>query len=340
MFQIYEYHPLVGFRFIPHLKTRVPHDGGGYLVRANGHGFRCDRPFEQKKKPGVRRVLLFGDSFTAGEGVSNGQRYGDFLEKLIPNVEVYNFGMPATGTDQHYLIYKEFAQGIEHDLLIIGVFVENIRRVAARYRHFRDDKGALVLYAKPYYTLEGDRLVLNGTPPPKLPVSEEDLPAEERKHIFTRARYPKLKGLYNRLRGNTLFEKLVVKSGFKARAQRLAGYRPITEYDDPNGSPWRVMRAIIREWVTNHNRPVLLIPIPLYHYVAGMAGATVYQERLREAVTSAGGHFEDPLSGLMHHSDEQRRNFFYHGSDGHLTKLGHEAMAACVAPAVEALLNA
>jgi carbamoyltransferase len=340
MRQMYEYHPVVGFRFIPGLKTRVPHDGGGYLVRVNEQGFRSDRPFEAKKKAGVRRILLFGDSFTAGEGVSNGQRYSDFLERSIPNLEVYNFGMPAAGTDQHYLIYREFAQHIEHDLLIIGVFVENIRRVAARYRHFLDDKGALVLYAKPYFTLEGEELVLQGTPPPKLPVCEKDLSREERRYIFTRARYPRLKSTYNRLRENALFEQLVVKSGLKARAQQLTGYRPLTEYDDPNGSAWRVMRAIIRQWVANHDRPTMLVPIPLYHYVAGMSSASAYQERLREAATSVGGCFEDPLPGLMNHSQELRRSFFYHKSDGHLTKNGHEAMAACLAPAVEALLRA
>jgi carbamoyltransferase len=321
------------------VKSRVPHDGGGYLVRANEQGFRSDRPFERKKRESIRRVLLFGDSFTAGEGVSNGQRYGDFLEKRIQNLEVYNYGMPATGTDQHYLIYKEFAQGIEHDLLIIGVFVENIRRVAARYRHFRDDRGALVLYAKPYFTLEGEELVLHGTPPPKLPVSEDDLSSEERRYIFTRARYPRLKKAYSRLRENPLFEHLVVQSGLVARAQRMTNYQPVTEYNDVNGAPWRVMRAIIRQWVTGHDKKVMLVPIPLYHYVAGRSSAETYQKRLREAVTSAGGYFADPLQGLAMHSEEQRRDFFYHKSDGHLTKLGHEAMAECLAPAVEELLD-
>jgi carbamoyltransferase len=339
MQQIYEYHPAMGFRFTPHLKSRVPHDGGGYLVRANAQGFRSDRPFEKAKKPGVRRILLFGDSFTAGEGVSNGQRYGDWLEKMIPHVEVFNFGMPATGTDQHYLIYKEFARDIEHDLMIIGVFVENIRRVASRYRHFLDDQGRFVLYAKPYFTLEGGDLTLHGAPPPKAPVREEDLPAEARRHIFTQARYPRMRETFMKLRDHPLFERAVVKSGLKETVMRLMRYKPLTEYDDPNGAPWRVMRAIIRVWVGQHDRPVMLVPIPIYHYVAGISSARTYQRRLREAVTGAGGYFEDPLAGLMAHSRAERHDFFYHKSDGHLTKLGHEAMAKCLAPAVEALLN-
>ena len=44
------------------------------------------------------RVLVFGDSFTAGDGVSNGSRYSDVLETLLPPpTEVHNFGLPGSG---------------------------------------------------------------------------------------------------------------------------------------------------------------------------------------------------------------------------------------------------
>jgi len=158
--QIYEHHPVIGFRFIPETRARIPHEGGGYLVRTNETGFRCDHPFERRRKAGTRRILLFGDSFTASEGVSNGYRYGDYLEKLVPGLEVYNYGLPATGLDQHYLIYQEYAQNIDHDLLMIAVFVDNIRRVGSRYRYFLNDRSERVLYAKPYYVLRDGQLLL------------------------------------------------------------------------------------------------------------------------------------------------------------------------------------
>ena len=80
MRQLYEYHPIIGFRFVPGLKARVSHEGGGYLVRTNETGFRSNYEFASERNGAARRILLFGDSFTAGEGVSNGQRYSDFLE--------------------------------------------------------------------------------------------------------------------------------------------------------------------------------------------------------------------------------------------------------------------
>ena len=134
MRQLFEYHPVIGYRYIPGIKVRVPHEGGGYLMRVNGSGFRCPHEFVAAQSPGRPRVLLCGDSFSAGEGVSDGYRYGDLLEKSIPGLEVYNLALPGTGTDQQYLAYQEFGRGLEHDLLLLGVLVENILRVKARYR--------------------------------------------------------------------------------------------------------------------------------------------------------------------------------------------------------------
>ena len=45
MRQYLEYDPIVGWRFIPGVRVRIPHEGGGYLVRANELGFRSDAQF-------------------------------------------------------------------------------------------------------------------------------------------------------------------------------------------------------------------------------------------------------------------------------------------------------
>src|ERR1044072_2965541 len=47
MTTLFEYDPDIGYRFVPHLKTRVASPDGGYLVRTNGQGFRSDREFER-----------------------------------------------------------------------------------------------------------------------------------------------------------------------------------------------------------------------------------------------------------------------------------------------------
>jgi carbamoyltransferase len=338
MRQIYEYHPTIGFRFVPGVRARIPHEGGGYLVRTNGTGFRCDHPFVRERSAGMRRILLFGDSFTAGEGVSNGYRYGDHLERMVPSLEVYNYGLPATGLDQHYLIYKEYAQGVEHDLLVIAVFVENIRRVGSRYRYFASDEGERVLYGKPYYTLSDGRLELRGVPPPKLPVDPDGLSGGDKRHIFVLERFPRLKRLFNRWKQHPGFDDLVIKSGLKDNALAMLGYQPIKEYENPQNAAWLVMQALIAKWIKEHSKPAVLMPIPLHHYVYEISSPRFYQARLRSATEAAGGVFLDPLPALVQHDLKERRTFYF-PNDGHLTRTGHEALARVIAPAISALLT-
>src|SRR5918996_2597362 len=165
---LFQYHPVIGYTYIPGIRARVLHRDGGFLIRVNGQGFRCNHEFQEKKSDKFR-VLLFGDSFTAGDGVSNEERFGDQLERMNPGLEVFNFGLPGTGTDQQYLTYQQFASAIDYDLLILAIFVENVRRVDSHYRLYTTDQDELVAYAKPYYVLESGRLVLKNVPVPKSP---------------------------------------------------------------------------------------------------------------------------------------------------------------------------
>lgn len=339
MRQTLEYHPVIGFRFVPDIKARVPHEGGGYLLRTNSTGFRSDRPFTLERSAGTRRILLFGDSFTAGEGVSNGQRYSDHLERLIPNLEVFNYGLPATGLDQHYLIYQEYARQVEHDLLVIAVFVENVHRVGSRYRYFTDDEGQRVLYAKPYFTLTGGQLELHGVPPPKRPLDPADISAQDSKYIFTLGgKSPGLKSVLQRMRRHRRFESLVVDSGLMDFAMKMLRYQPIKDYGEPENASWLVMQALIAKWIGDHPRPVVLMPIPLHHYVYGISSPRAYQAGLRSATEAAGGTFVDPLPVLVQRPIAERKSLYFR-NDHHLTKAGHEAVATAVAPALAALLS-
>lgn len=336
--QLYEYHPVVGFRFIANLKARVPHEGGGYLIQTNIEGFRCKHNFIKEKKPCVKRVILFGNSYTAGDGVSNRDRYSDRLENIIPNLEVYNFGLPATGTDQHYLIYKEFASKIEHDLMVIAVFVENIRRVISRFRHFYNEKHELVLYAKPYYSLKDDELILNNVPPPKKPFLEPNLSSKERDYIYRPVRFPRLKKNLEKFMKNSSLRKIFITCGFKDRLLKLVRYQPIREYDSRRNYAWLLMRAILKNWISNHTEPVILMPIPLYHHVMKLSDPSNYIKRLNELASASGCLFHNPLPDLLMYP-KRKRGRFYFEQDGHLTPEGHIAIAKSLASTLENIFN-
>jgi hypothetical protein len=322
-----QHHPRIGYTFIPGIKARVmlPNENIGYLVRVNEQGFRCDHDFIRERREGSARVLLFGDSFTAGDGVSNAQRYGDRLEQIVPETEVYNFGLPGTGTDQHYLAYQEYASGIEHDLLILGVTVENIGRVASRFRPYIDEHGETVIYAKPYFVIEEGKLTLRNVPVAKEPIRKDDVSEAETQHVDWGLPFASVRKLARTL-------------GVRDLAQKVTRFQPVPDYRTPDNPKWLVMRAILEEWIRGSSVPVILMPIPLFPFVEGSSDPSQYQARFRELAAATGCTLHDPLPDLQKFSPAERRSFRFE-KDVHLTPAGHAALADSLAPVVARVMQ-
>lgn len=321
--QLYQYHPIIGYHFIPNLKARLEHEAGGYLVRVNEAGFRSEREFTKGKASDKFRILLFGDSFTAGDAVSNKYRYGDVLETLFPNLEVYNFALPGTGTDQHYLVYREIARDYEHDLIVIAAQVENIRRVAARHRLSQTADGAEVLLAKPFFELEADgRLTLKNIPVPKEPIKPEDLPEEDRAFVDQGGRMLWLRQIVGKMGGRV-----------KDLAQQISRYQPLPEYDDANGREWLLMKAILREWTNEIEKPVIIMPVPIYHYVEETASPEGYIARFDELTDWENVILHNPLPDYYAVPKSERRAFRFE-TDIHPTPAHHRLLAESLAKTI------
>jgi hypothetical protein len=326
--QLFQYHPVIGYQFVPGIKARVDHEAGGYLLRTNRDGFRCRHPFEKKKPDGTFRVLLFGDSYTAGDGVSDKYRYGEVLESLLPGLQVYNFGLSGSGTDQQYLIWREFAQDLEHDLVVIGVLVENIRRIVARYRPYETPDGEPLLLAKPYFTRSGDgALELHNVPVPKEPLCETAVSGGDAQHVDRGGRFEWLRRTINRMGPDV-----------KERIQRLTRYQPLPAYDRADHPDWLLMKAILTRWTDELSTPVVICPIPLYQYVEETASPKSYQARFLELERPPAVRIHDPLADFQQVPRAERRSYRFEG-DCHLTPAAHEVLArslvGCIGPMME-----
>lgn len=318
---IYQHHPIVGYHYIPNLQVRIPHESGSYLFRTNGAGFRSPHEFRPQRQ-GKRRILLFGDSFTAAEGVSDGLRYGDHLERLVPDCEVFNFAVPGTGTDQHYLLYREFAKSIDHDLIVIAVLVENIRRIVARYRPFSLGGGEQAFLAKPFFTLgSSGALALGGVPVPKRPILPHELPDAERGYVDVGGRFQWARRTLGRMGAP-------VKDG----VQRLLRYQPLPEYDAEESPAWLLMKSLLRQWTEELGKPVIIMPIPLYQHVEGTATPN-YQTKFAGLARDAKVTVHDPLTDYQRLSREQRRAMRF-AVDVHPTPAHHLLLAESLAKAV------
>lgn len=323
---LYAYHPVTGYRFIPGIKARVRHEGGGYLLKANQAGFRCKHEASPRKPQGVFRVLLFGDSYTAGEGVSDSFRFGDVLESLVPGIEVLNFGLPGSGTDQQYLAWREFGAELDYDLLLLCPMVENIRRNVQTHRLTQSAfDGRLVLRAKPYFVLEKGALVLHHSPVPTVPAERE----QSGKGDSDVSR----QGLRRVLRDLT--QKVDQKiPGFRCATQRLRGLAFPQEYNSPQDPAWLLLQEILRRWVHESRAPVLICPIPTFDHIEGCMRSEPYRARFQELGRELGVDVLDILPKLLSEGRKMGRQKLRFPHDEHPTPLCHRIIAEAMAPSI------
>ena len=112
-----------------------------YSVHLNSDYFRDDE-FHVEKAPNTFRILLIGDSFVYGAGVSTESTLDKILEKKLNswnpplNYEVYNLGINGTDPTQYYELAKQF-QKYNPDYVIVSLYVDNDIHGHGWRNHFR-----------------------------------------------------------------------------------------------------------------------------------------------------------------------------------------------------------
>lgn len=100
----------------------------GVEVETNSLGLR-DREFAVPKPPGVRRILVLGDSMTFGWGARAEDTYPKVLERLLAAdgspVEVINTGVGNYNTAQEVAYFKERGLQLEPDEVVLGFFIND-----------------------------------------------------------------------------------------------------------------------------------------------------------------------------------------------------------------------
>src|SRR5262245_51142042 len=173
---ITRYHPLLGWDKPPGGDVWLRRPEFETHVVINSHGLRGpDRDYP--KPPGVRRVLLLGDSFTEGYHVPEEQTVRALLEGELNRGscgrwEVINGGTSAYSTDQEYLFFQLEGHRYQPDLVVLLFFFNDL--------YYNGAAETVRGEAKPYFDVEGDRLVLRNSPVPPPPAGQELRKPEER----------------------------------------------------------------------------------------------------------------------------------------------------------------
>lgn len=89
------------------------------------HGLRDERRVGPEKKPGWRRILALGDSFTYGFGVRQEDTFLRILEAEIPRLEILNAARTGTGLADYERRLNELAK-FPADLYLVGLNLNDL----------------------------------------------------------------------------------------------------------------------------------------------------------------------------------------------------------------------
>jgi hypothetical protein len=146
-----------GYALLPNLREEFTQSDGGipYRLSTNRLGFRGRREIEPRKKSGTARVLVLGDSFPFGVGVSDLETFPALTEELLNQSptssteealrassgrlwEVFNLGCPGWGTENALAFWDQRGRDLQADLLVLTFykndFSDNMRHALYRVR--------------------------------------------------------------------------------------------------------------------------------------------------------------------------------------------------------------
>lgn len=128
--RFWEWDPLLGTRLIANKEGWWTQEEGEFKVRVriNSRGLR-DVEHAAEKPPGVRRVLVLGDSFMEAMQVPLEATFARRLEQRLNadgrRVEVINAGVSGYGTAGEYLWFREYGRDYRPDLVLLAFYPGN-----------------------------------------------------------------------------------------------------------------------------------------------------------------------------------------------------------------------
>ena len=120
----YLFDETLGWRNVPNWSAKTR----GQPLTINSRGLR-DREYTLDKPPGIKRLLVLGDSFAWGYGVGDDDIFTEVLERRFESErrpwQVVNTGVSGWGTDQQYLFLKSEGFEYQPDVVLLAFYLLN-----------------------------------------------------------------------------------------------------------------------------------------------------------------------------------------------------------------------
>ena len=340
---LHRHDPDLGWVKVPGAVAQLERDEFSVTIEVNANGQRGPlRSYE--KPPGVRRVLLLGDSFAAGYYVEELESIRAVLEeRLAPcdagRVEVLTAGTGGYSTDQEYLEFVGHSRRYAPDVVVLLLFSNDLL--------FNTQAIGTAGQPKPVFGFWDGELTLGNTPVPER-VAESPRPAKPWRGSMA------LRLLSRRTaRGNPKLHRSLEGFGLVAPLPRdppreylVYGPPRFAEQVEPM---WRVTEAIVERLaaaVELEGARFGILYVPAHFETSDAAWAATSErynmgprwrpgaviERLEAVGARLGIPLLDPTRALADSEALGRPAYYRH--DGHWNVVGHATAARALAPFV------
>jgi lysophospholipase L1-like esterase len=303
----YANHLRLGFTMNPEFRGRFRHPEFDTRVRISSLGIR-DREYGPKP-PGVRRVLVLGDSYTFGWGVEENQRFGNRLEERLQTSdpgrwEVISAGINAYATREELAWLDEYGWRLEPDLVVLEFCMGN---------DFDGNVG-------PGFHVENGFLVGNHATRPQAVASTS---------MFERAKswvrdHSELFVFLRELRNDW-------RSGLTPREKRRQQLLRANALVDEGFEPTARIVGALSDDAARHHVPWAMMVVPMRHQVYGSSEVDrAVLDYPNTRLAALGARLGVPTLDLLPAFRErvaQRRTRLYFNRDPHWTREGHQAAA-------------
>jgi len=122
-------------------------------IRTNSAGIRADKEISYEKCPGVKRIVLLGDSFGMGYGVDLEDTFSSQMEKALHAAgwpcEVVNLSVSGHGTAEQLITLREQGFKYQPDLVLVAWHGSDLQD-NVRANLYRLEDGGVVQASKTY----------------------------------------------------------------------------------------------------------------------------------------------------------------------------------------------
>ena len=313
----------------------------GHLHNIDEHGARRSAaPVARERRPGVRRLMTLGCSFTFGNEVHDEEAWPYLIDAAREQLEVVNLGFGAYGIDQALLRWERSGRALDPDAVWVGFVPAACLRVTTHYLPLVYHWGRMVLF-KPRFQLGPRGELLLSPSPAQTPAQALALLTDQ--DAFLRAMgdsdmWIRRAPLAYAPRGSSwthhfAFARLGL-TWFEWRQREAARY-----LGDPESEVSRLLRAMLLHWrdeLRARGKEVRLLVLPGRGDLETMVSdGQAYWTAFVESVERAGMRTLDVSKALMGAGATESDDCWM--PLGHYSPLGNRLVAETVLQAWEPL---